>query len=1357
MMSPSTHATGVLDAPILASAGSGQGVRWRPGERLEDLFAQRCAETPDDLAVDVPGTTLTFAELDRRANRLARHLLDTGAGSGCRVALLFDDPARAYVGMLAALKAGAAYVPLDVGFPTDRMAYIVQDVDVGVVLSLSHLRGRLGDIGVPVVCVDAAPGIDARDARPLTAAERGTMVDPVAYVIYTSGSTGRPKGVAVEHGSICNFVRVAAEVYGIRADDRVYQGLTIAFDFSAEEIWVPWIVGATLVPKPPGSALLGPELREYLVEHRVTAMCCVPTLLATLEEDVPELRFLLVSGEACPHDLILRWHRRGRRFLNVYGPTEATVTATWTAVHPDRPVTIGVPLPTYSTVILDPEGPTRALPHGELGEIGIAGIGLAVGYVNRPDLTDKVFVPDPLGIPDNPSGRIYRTGDLGRVNDDGEIEYHGRIDLQVKIRGYRIELTEIESVMLQVPGVAQAVVSTYEPVPGTLELVGYYSLRTDAPAPDPEVIRATLREQLPLYMVPAYLEHLAAIPMTAQDKADRKNLPAPTSRLAAASGHEHVAPDGPTEAALAELLAQALGLPSVSATAQFFDDLGANSLLLAQYCTRIRKHPDLPPVSTKELYLHPTVRRLAAAIGDGSDVTDTQAAVAEQAASRPSTLSYLVCGILQILLPVAAAIGVLLLVVACLRWVSHAGDLTGLYLRSVVFGLAAFGLAFLVPVAGKWLLVGRCGPEEIPLWSGRYVRFWLVKSLLRSSPLVLLAGSPLYVLYLRALGARVGRGAAVFSAKMPACPDLLTIGAGTVIRNDVAFFGYRAVAGRLQTGRIQLGRDVVVGDASVLDIGVAMGDGAQLGHASCLHTGQTVPAGERWHGSPAQSTTTDFRLVEPRRCSTLRRAVYSCAQLAVLLGLLVPVVVGFAVGALTRVPYLTQLLGPGHRVLVDPSYHRDVLLIGVVLALGGLLLSLVVPLTVPRLLRLFIRRDAVYPLYGVHYWIQQAITFLTSARFARLLGDSVFVTGYLSALGYRLRPVEQTGSNFGLIMKHATPYLTSIGTGTMISDGLTIANVDYSSTSFRVGRVSVGERNFLGNHLTVPVASRVGDNCLIATRTMVPIDGPVRRDVGLLGSPAFEIPRSVQRDARFDHLCQPEERRRRLRAKTRHNAVSIAVHLLVLWVLLVAAVLAVLAAVDLYSLLGPWALPASGLAVFLLTFATLVLVERAATGFRALRPMFCSIYEPSFWRHERFWKLTTTSFFDIFNGTALKGMVWRLLGVRIGRRVFDDGCSLPEKSLVTIGDDCILNAGSSLWCHTLEDGTFKSDRITVGHGCTLGVGAFALYGVTMCDGSMLHADAFLLKGEELPPGAQWRGNPASPIRESTPTPERLAS
>src|ERR671917_15301 len=557
---------------VLAREHSEHTIRWRPGQRLHHLFEDLCDRTQQSsrLAVDADDSALTHDQLDARANQFARHLLAQGARPGDRIGLLFDHAVHSYIGMLAVLKINAAYVPLDVGFPVDRVSFIVDDAAVGMVLSLSHLRDRVGHLPATLLCVDeAAAQISARGDHRLTPAEHGHAVDELAYVIYTSGSTGRPKGVAVEHASICNFVRVAAEVYGIQPHDRVYQGMTIAFDFSVEEIWVPLIAGATLIPKPNGCSLLGDELHAFIQAKQITALCCVPTLLATLDEDLPDLRFLLVSGEACPQDLISRWHRPDRRFLNVYGPTEATVTATWTVVHPDRPVTIGVPLPTYSVVILNPDEDT-ALQRGEVGEIGIAGIGLARGYLNRDDLTDRAFIRDFVGIRNNPSRRIYRTGDLGRVNDDGEIEYHGRIDTQVKIRGYRVELTEIESVLLQVPGIAQAVVDTYEPEHGTVELVAYYSPRAGTADVDQQQIYEYLRRRLPRYMVPAYLEELAVIPALPSDKADRKNLPAPRARRSLAAQGAHLAAATATEAFLAGALASVLRLPEVSVDSHFF-------------------------------------------------------------------------------------------------------------------------------------------------------------------------------------------------------------------------------------------------------------------------------------------------------------------------------------------------------------------------------------------------------------------------------------------------------------------------------------------------------------------------------------------------------------------------------------------------------------------------------------------------------------------------------------------------------------------------------------------------------------------------------------------------------------------
>src|SRR5436305_525397 len=429
-------------------------VRWKAGERLNHLLEEACIRFSENDAVITDAGTLSYRELDCRANQVARYLIEQGIEPGDRVGLLFEKSAETYIAMLAVLKVNACYVPLDAAFPIERLRFIAADPEMKAIVSMSGFAERTAPLGIEEMFLDSAKrAIDKQPASRLTGVPRSH--DPICYIIYTSGTTGNPKGVAIAHASICNFVRVAAELYGYAPGDRVYQGMTIAFDFSIEEIWAPLMAGATLVPALPGAALIGDELADFLRDRDVTVMACCPTLLATIEQDLPKLRILLVGGEACPQKLVARWYRAGRRILKSYGPTEATVTATLTELKPDKPVTIGIPLSTYSIVILDP-AEERALPPGELGEIGIAGVGLAIGYMNRDELTMKKFIRDFLGIQNNPTSRIYRTGDLGRIDGNGEIEYRGRIDTQVKIRGYRIELNEIEAVLLDLPQVAQA-------------------------------------------------------------------------------------------------------------------------------------------------------------------------------------------------------------------------------------------------------------------------------------------------------------------------------------------------------------------------------------------------------------------------------------------------------------------------------------------------------------------------------------------------------------------------------------------------------------------------------------------------------------------------------------------------------------------------------------------------------------------------------------------------------------------------------------------------------------------------------------------------------------------------------------
>jgi hypothetical protein len=352
---------------------------------------------------------------------------------------------------------------------------------------------------------------------------------------------------------------------------------------------------------------------------------------------------------------------------------------------------------------------------------------------------------------------------------------------------------------------------------------------------------------------------------------------------------------------------------------------------------------------------------------------------------------------------------------------------------------------------------------------------------------------------------------------------------------------------------------------------------------------------------------------------------------------------------------------------------------------------------------------------------------------------------YLRVVGYDLSRVEQTGSNFGTDVKHEIPLLCSIGSGTMVADGLSMINSEFSSTSFRVSRVFIGPRNFLGNRIAYPARGRTGDNCLLATKVMVPVDGPVREGVGLLGSPSFEIPRSVDRDSRFDELKDPDELRRRLAAKNRHNAATMALFLCSRWMYVYGLILLAGLSMVLHDSFGILVIAMDIAMAPVFTVIYFVLVERFETALHALRPLYCSIYDRDFWRRERYWKVPSEMYPQAFNGTPFKNVVWRLLGVRVGRRVFDDGCYLTERALASIGSDCTLNTGCVIQCHSQEDGTFKSERTAIGAGCTLGVGAFVHYGVTVGDGAVLAADSFLMKGEDVPPHARWEGNPARAV------------
>ena len=1316
----------------------------QPGERLDIFFEQLAGKFATSPAVISDGRVWTYRELDKRANQFARLLVDRGVKPGDRVGLLLDRSAETYVALLAVMKAGAAFVPLATAFPEERMTLIIDDASVKLIVTIAAYSSRAEGLPVPYVLVDGPSAeIGKKSDKPLSRKGATPASDETCYILYTSGTTGRPKGVVVNHQSICNFVRVAAASYGYRPSDRVYQGMTIAFDFSTEEIWVPFAAGATVVPAPGQLTLVGEELADFLRDNKVTCMACSPTLLSSIESDVPSLRALLVGGEACPHNLVVRWSKPGRQILNTYGPTEATVTATMGLLTPDKPVTIGAPLPTYSVVIVDPTEAALTKP-GELGEIGLAGIGLAVGYLNRPDLTEQKFIPDFVGLPNNPSKRIYRTGDLGRINDDGEIEYNGRIDTQVKIRGYRIELGEIEAVLLDQPAIAQAAVTTWEIEPGRVELVAYYAPKTGLPPISRGDVARELKRRLPDYMVPSYLEELPAIPMTVSNKADLRQLPKPTNvRLTA--DRAIVQPGNEDERFLAAALSDVLNLSEasagdnffVSADDNFFDDLGANSLLMARFCARVRTKPEWATASMRDIYLYPTVASLAQhlRIPEETTIATDERVLTHQA----SNFAYWTCGAAQLLFYGLYSYFSLWAFNLGLNWVYDKLDEPfQLYLRCVLLsGGVFFGMSGFAIVA-KWLLVGRWKAEAFPIWGLRYYRFWVIQTLIRTAPVVLFRGNPLYSIYLRLLGARLGENTVIECRTVPVCTDLISIGDNTILRKESMILGYRAQSGYIHTGPLTIGKDAFVGVGSTMDIDTRIGDGAQLGHASSLQRGQSIPDGERWHGSPAVPTEANYCKVRNVDASNYRRILFEAAQLVGLFMIVTPL----------------PLLFHAYWQNVSDDYQETIGIVAIgttVTLFGYLAVALLAATLLPRLIRLILKPGRTYTLYGFRYWLQTVVELFSNARLLNLLfGDSSAIVYYMRAIGWKLNKVVQTGSNFGSNQQHENPLLCEIGTQTMVSDGLFMINMHKSASAFRLDHTRLGERNYLGNNIYYPPDGRTGNNCLLGTKVMVPIDGPVRENVGLLGSPSFEIPRMVNRDKELIAGINEDERLRRLKSKNVYNAVTALLFLFAQWAMLFVTLVIWDRALNYYT---DWAEMALFVAVLLTSAITIpfyVLLERASLGFGKLKPRMTTIYDVSFWHHERHWKLSDSPITRLFGGTPFRPMIMRMLGVKVGRRVYDGGSNLTERSLVEIGDDATLNEGCVIQALSLEEGAFKSDYIRIGKGCTLGPAAFIHYGVVMGDGSVVDVDSFVMKGEVLEPNSIWRGNPAKLQRFVTP-------
>ncbi|UYB44836.1 amino acid adenylation domain-containing protein [Streptomyces sp. Je 1-4] len=596
----------VSQAPVLDAAEHRQLIVERnatgravPPATMPELFETWVANDPQAPAVVFEDLVLSYAEVAERANRLARLLVQQGVGPERVVALAVPRSPEMVVAALAVHKAGGAYLPVDPEYPAERIAYMLDDARPTCLLTLTGVA--LPETGCPRLLLDDPAVVAALNEQPATPlAPRAGLQHP-AYVIYTSGSTGRPKGVEVTHAGVASLAATHAEAFAVGPRSRVLQFASLSFDAAAWELIMALTTGAALVVAPAPRLAPGEPLARLLAEQRVTHATLPPAALGVMAPDsLPAGMTLVVAGEACAPELVGRWSA-GRRMVNAYGPTEATVCATMSEPLSGAQVPpIGGPILNARVYVLDAS--LRPVPAGVAGELYVTGPGLARGYLGRPGLTSERFVADPYGAP---GSRMYRTGDLARWRPDGQLEFLGRTDHQVKIRGFRIELGEIEAAIGATGLVAEALVTVHDAAATGRRLVAYVTGVGDAETPDPAALRELLGASLPDYMVPSAVVVLEQWPLTPNGKVDRDRLPAPDY----ASESEGRAPRNATEETLTALFADVLGLPAVTIDDSFFH-LGGHSLLATRLISRIRTtlHAEIP---LRALFEHPTVAELA--------------------------------------------------------------------------------------------------------------------------------------------------------------------------------------------------------------------------------------------------------------------------------------------------------------------------------------------------------------------------------------------------------------------------------------------------------------------------------------------------------------------------------------------------------------------------------------------------------------------------------------------------------------------------------------------------------------------------------------------------------------------------
>ncbi|MBK7415952.1 MAG: amino acid adenylation domain-containing protein [Dechloromonas sp.] len=1306
-------------------------------EVLADLFEASAAKVPEKPALLFADRQLTYGELNAAADRVASRLIADGVRPGQIVGLWLPRGIDLLVMQLGIAKTGAAWLPFDADTPVDRIKVCLDDAESAGLVTLANIDdlGRRCWLSDELQAAHPGPLNHRHDARP---------GDP-AYVIYTSGSTGKPKGILINQGAICHFLRSENAVLGIREEDRVYQGFSVAFDMSFEEIWISYLVGATLWLAPKEVATDPEALPIALIDNHISVLHAVPTLLALFADDVPGLRLINLGGEACPQAIVERWARPGRQVFNTYGPTEATVSASLAELHPGQPVTIGRPLPNYGLLVINAavENGLRLMPQGETGELCITGPGVAAGYLGRPDLTAEKFLANPWA--NNPhESRLYRTGDLARIDEGGQIHCLGRTDDQVKIRGFRVELGEIEATLTRQPGVGTAAVILRQD-DGIERLVAYLIAEDDDQA-SAATLRNALGESLPPYMVPSHFEMLDEMPRLTSGKIDRKALRARLLELPAGAPGDSDTPETQAEEILFAALARLFPGQAIKREADFFADLGGHSLFAARLASTLRKEPRFAGFSVRDIYVHRRVGLIADALSATVEVAiDTSAS---EWVPPPASRRWL-CGIAQ------ACVLPPLLGMRMGQWLApfftyhyftgDPGDSIAVAIAvSVAVFLFATMLSFVLAIVGKWLIAGRLKPGSYPLWGLTYFRWWCADRLIEGAPVYMLSSSPLNVWWLRALGAKIGNEAMIGHVTLRA-HDLLEIGDGVSIGNAVNMENARVERGQLHLGRINLEDNVCVGSYAVVEGNTTIRSYGHLEGQSALSEGQVIPHNRIWLGSPAHDVGEFDPASLPLRpeVSETRLAreglFYVFGMLATAALFFMPVFPSFMLvdwldadptPVETSLPVIVQVMK--YFVLAFPGTA--------VLIIGTMLCSAILRWTL--LPRLQAGTWAIHSWVYCSRWVVNQIQ-ESSLNILHGIYATVYAPFWYRLLGAKVGRDAEISTAQGLV-----PDLLTLGDETFIADAVMLGDEEVDGGWMTLKPTVVSRRSFVGNGAFIPDGTILPENVLIGVQSRAPANDRMQPGDTWLGSPPINLSAREQAAGFEEQLTFRPSKMRRLGRALVEACRIISPHALVI-------------AVGYTVVLN--VMPLAGAGLWRETFVALTV---AAVLFACSTFLFVASFKwLSVWRYSKFsvpmWTpfvwiseaitslyvgMAVPNFMNYLRGTPWLPLALNLLGCRIGRGVYMDTTDVTEFDCVQIGDYSELNALVCPQTHLFEDRIMKIDQVTIGERVYIGPRTTVLYGAVVGDNVRLGPLSLVMKGESLPNGSSWWGCPAAPAK-----------